>query len=445
MPTTPASSPKPVPLSDPAPPLAVTEVLDAGALSQPELIRGRALGVARGTITDEQLAEWFVEERAQTERTRQSYVTQLRRLIWFTRQRMNLPSVRHLQREDWQALREYLAAPPAHDIMAHSVAANDADWRPFRGPLSASSQAVALTVITQFMDWLASAAIGAMPRSPFGGLKPPRQRVTRTGAVVERYINDAAFGWLTKAIAGAPEADLAQEQEQGPGKDLAGRATQVYARRYQLRRRWILTLGLMTGLRASELAAARSSMIRPDPRGGWVLEIVRKGGARSRLPLSQQLVAAWHQYRSDQGIPRDADVPLIGRVDSLTPSKAAADHLTRQAIWGIVKQTCSRAAALAEAAGDVHSADSLLACSTHWVRHTFAVQMLDSGSDMRSVQDLLEHASIATTSMYLHVDAGRRRSDLEVMAGHVAGRLGLESPSGAAGADTSPSPTLNKG
>jgi site-specific recombinase XerD len=51
--------------------------------------------------------------------------------------------------------------------------------------------------------------------------------------------------------------------------------------------------------------------------------------------------------------------------------------------------------------------------STHWLRHTFANDLLDNGADLRSVRDLMDHASISTTNQYLHRPEDRLREDLE--------------------------------
>lgn len=53
-------------------------------------------------------------------------------------------------------------------------------------------------------------------------------------------------------------------------------------------------------------------------------------------------------------------------------------------------------------------AEKLRRATPHWMRHTHATHLLDSGAELTTVRDNLRHASIATTSMYWHADEAAR-------------------------------------
>ncbi|MGH3741531.1 MAG: tyrosine-type recombinase/integrase, partial [Micromonosporaceae bacterium] len=71
-------------------------------------------------------------------------------------------------------------------------------------------------------------------------------------------------------------------------------------------------------------------------------------------------------------------------------------RLSRQSAWTILRQAAERAGLSASV-------------SPHTLRHSFATHLLDGGADVRTVQELLGHASVATTQVYTLVTIDRLR------------------------------------
>jgi integrase/recombinase XerD len=71
--------------------------------------------------------------------------------------------------------------------------------------------------------------------------------------------------------------------------------------------------------------------------------------------------------------------------------------LTRIDLWAVVKKYVRRAGLPPTV-------------SPHTLRHSFATHLLSGGADLRTVQELLGHASIQTTQLYTHVDRDRLKA-----------------------------------
>lgn len=356
-----------------------------------------AAAMAGSIRTDADLIEQFLRERcSQSAHTEAAYRSSLRRLGWFCRH-IGLSSIRELCREHWLAYRNYLRNPPAEHVMAASVGYGHPAWAPFRGPLSDKSAKQSEIIAKAFMLWMSDPAIGAIAFSPVQSIRTHAYRRSATAAAVERHLSDQDWSFVQHAIDSMPT----ETQQQ---------------RRTRARARWVVSLAVRTGLRASEIAAARTSDLKPSPRhaGKYVLHVLRKGGIDSRLPLLDEVVRHHREHLAlyDVAAQRLDNAPLVLPVRDCDLQPPIAT-ITRAHVWRIVKNVMIAASHAADAAGDEGCAQRLRSASTHWLRHTFANALLDSGADLRSVRDLMDHASITTTNQYLHRPEDNLRSDLE--------------------------------
>jgi integrase/recombinase XerD len=149
-----------------------------------------------------------------------------------------------------------------------------------------------------------------------------------------------------------------------------------------------------TGLRVSELVGLPITALREGDR----FLIVRGKGDKERLvPVSEPARAALAAYR-----PLRAGFLKGGRPSRwLFPAAGATGHLTRQRCYQLLQGL----------AGDAGIDPRRL--SPHVLRHAFASHLLDHGADLRSVQEMLGHADIATTQIYTHVRSDRLKSLVE--------------------------------
>jgi integrase/recombinase XerD len=155
-----------------------------------------------------------------------------------------------------------------------------------------------------------------------------------------------------------------------------------------LRDRAMLELLYATGCRVSELSNLRLRDVHLAER----YAMCRGKGDKQRIvPLGTRAVDAVEKYlREERG-------RLAGK-RSPTPEwvllSSRGDRLRRERIWELIKRYAARAGAPPE-------------ISPHSLRHSFATHLLAGGADLRQVQELLGHASIATTQIYTHVDHTR--------------------------------------
>jgi site-specific recombinase XerD len=170
----------------------------------------------------------------------------------------------------------------------------------------------------------------------------------------------------------------------------------------QLRDRAMFELAYACGLRAEELVSLREIDVDWD---GEQLRVEGKGRKTRFVPVGEPAMKALREYL-DRGRGALSAEPRAasgrdGTSDALFLSKTGrslgtSDVRRRLRMW------TSRAGAVAERAGG--------AVSPHALRHSFATHLLDGGADLRSIQELLGHASVSSTQIYTRVESARLKS-----------------------------------
>lgn len=305
---------------------------------------------------DQELIETFERhltlERRLSPNTVEAYVRCVRHLAAFADD-----SGSSLAEADRSLLRGFLAAERSNGYMRGGK----------RRDLSAASVAQRVAAVKAFYRW--ARIRGVVDGDPAALIEGPKAR-SRLPSVLRQ--SDAA------ALVEAPEqvpADAAPTQPEA----------------FSIRDRAVLELLYGSGLRVGEVCGL--TLDRVDLPRARVL-VLGKGSKEREVPLSDFASAALQDYLLHSR-------PFIAAADSDAlffnrRGKPMTERDARAMVERYRKETLT----------DRH-------VSPHTLRHSFATHLLEGGADIRAVQELLGHASLATTQRYTHVTKARLREVYE--------------------------------
>lgn len=256
-------------------------------------------------------------------------------------------------RRDLRSLADWLGRPPASattEDLERWIAELRAEGR---SPATIARRAAAVRSFFRHLVLL-----GASAESPAAELELPRRirRLPRTLSVgeVERLI-DAADGTTPRAY----------------------------------RDRALVELLYGAGLRVSEAVGLDRSRVDLEQR---LVRCVGKGDKERVVPVGRRAADALRRYLA-RGRPH-----LDRRHRPELFLNAQGGPLTRAGAFLILRRLAAKAGLEPER---IHP---------HLLRHSFATHLLEGGADLRSVQEMLGHADLATTELYTHVTDRRRRA-----------------------------------
>lgn len=157
------------------------------------------------------------------------------------------------------------------------------------------------------------------------------------------------------------------------------------------RNRAILEVLYSCGLRVSELINLKLSELYMDEQ---FIRVEGKGSKERLVPISSRAINEIKNYlpiRIEGKIKK-------GEEDFVFLNRRGA-HLTRVMIFYIIKETSQRAGVTKN-------------ISPHTFRHSFATHLLEGGANLRAIQAMLGHESLATTEIYTHLDKQYLRSEI---------------------------------
>ncbi|HVV30880.1 MAG TPA: site-specific tyrosine recombinase XerD [Mycobacteriales bacterium] len=172
------------------------------------------------------------------------------------------------------------------------------------------------------------------------------------------------------------------------------------------RDRALLELLYATGARISEAVAldvddlvddGEARISSPTSRGTGTVLLRGKGGKERLVPVGRAALESIDAYL----VQARPELARRGRGSSALLLNARGGRLSRQSAWTVLRAAADKAGIRRDV-------------SPHTLRHSFATHLLDGGADVRVVQELLGHASVATTQIYTRVTVDRLR---EVYAG----------------------------
>ncbi|MFE7844502.1 site-specific tyrosine recombinase XerD [Microbacterium sp. NPDC057407] len=236
-------------------------------------------------------------------------------------------------------------------------------------PVAASSLARLQSSVRGLHRFLARE--GLEPVDPSARLRPPKQpRRLPKALTIDQVVQ------LLDASGPAPQTATDAASPPSPG-DLIG-----------LRDRALLELLYATGARVSEVV----QLDVDDLAHGDVVRVRGKGSKERIVPVGSYARAAVDAYLTRSR-------PELSRRGRATPKLflgARGAPLSRQSAWLVIQAAAERAQLTAHV-------------SPHTLRHSFATHLLQGGADVRVVQELLGHASVATTQIYTHVSVDALR------------------------------------
>ncbi len=351
---------------------------------------------------DQQALEAWLRLRVEGSHTRRAYRKEAERfLLWAVVGRGKALS--SLDGDDCVTYRDFLAAPGLAWTGPRHAERWSSAWRPFEGPLAPRSAATAITVVRTLCEWLVRRRY--LDTNPWDDVpqRPDAPAMPQLRALSQRQWQSLQ-SWL-------------DAQPRCPA---------------HCRLRLLLSVAYSTGMRLAELAAARVEWLRHEPLDdgtlAWSLMVLGKRAKWREVPLPGTTVETLRENFSSRGLNPDLlsnplQTPLIGQLPGrFLRDSGESPGLSPARIYEVLVDAFKCCADDLENT-DPPGAERIRRATTHWLRHTHGSHAAARGVPQEVLQANLGHQSLATTSIYIQAEKGRRQREIERAFGAGSGTV----------------------
>ncbi|HDR9056982.1 TPA: site-specific integrase [Burkholderia vietnamiensis] len=325
--------------------------------------------------------------------------------------------------DDCEAYKAFLASP-SDAFRGPRAPRGSGRWRPFSlEPLSLDSQRYAVRTLRAAFDWLVK--VRYLAGNPWVGVADPKLLKRATLLQVQRALPIDVWARVRAELA-------ARSEGQGPrGPD------------WRIARALILLLG-DAGLRIEEAVTVERGGLQWWPAedatpATWLLRVIGKGNKERFVPVTDDTIAALREHWHDRGLDFEAGtqgIPLVAPVVvPPTPAGRAKFGVTDAGAMTQMAGYTPRAArrVVARALGRLieqlpelaeTTRRQLARTSPHALRHTFGTQSAAAGMALEVLQQVLGHASLQTTTIYVNAEQQRMRQEAAKYHARLAARRG---------------------
>lgn len=343
---------------------------------------------------DLEAIQCWLKEYAHKNQTHRAYQKEAERLLLWSVLQKNKP-LSSLNRQDFDDYLEFIKDPSPRDFWCGPKGSRnrkryDLSWRPFVGPLSASAQMLALTILDSMMQYLVAASY--LDFNPLSLMRRKKSQLYRTNSLNlklhERMLDDEEWGLLLTTLKNLPELTAREKDEKA-------------------RLRFLVAILFLLGLRINELETHNWNAFKLINNDWWFF-VTGKGDKPGKIPVNSDLIFEITSFRRHL---RLADFPTPHEETPIIPSWHGNKSLSSRQMSNLLKKLAARTALNPDIAPERKI--KLHAFSPHWIRHLSASMQDRVGISFGHIKANHRHESDETTRRYVHAFDKERHEDMK--------------------------------